>query len=169
MGLAWEKQFSVGNAVIDSDHKYLIGIANGVEGAIKARDHHDISRAFESLEHWLRIHFANERKIARAINFDFSWHMPAQQYSLKELQYFRDELVSKKGIWSESAIEHYSRFLRGWMAEHIAKVDMPMKPMLQTLDYKFWPGCKEGEANQAAGSAASLYIGLSDTPEPCTA
>jgi len=164
MGLTWEKHFSVGNAVIDSDHKNLIDLVNGVERAIRVRDHCSISRAFESLEHWLYFHFANEEKIARAVNFDFSKHKPAQQYSLKELQHFRDELVGKKGIWSESGIEHYSNFIREWMAEHIAKVDMPMKPMLLTLDYKFWPGCKEGEANYAAGSTASLYLRLFDTP-----
>ncbi len=169
MGLAWEKQLSVGNAVIDSDHKNLIGMVNGVERAIREKNCTAISQAFRSLEDWLCVHFENEEKIAQAANFDFSKHKPAQQYSLKELQHLRDELAAKKGIWCESAIEHYSHFLRDWMIEHITKLDMPMKPMLQTLDYKFWPGWREGETNHAAGCTASLYLRLSDTPTPCTA
>jgi hemerythrin-like metal-binding protein len=169
MKLKWAEQLSVGNAVIDSDHKNLIAVINGIERAIRARDYSVISQAFELLEGWLCVHFANEEKIALAVKFDFFKHKQAQQYSLKELQHFKDELVAKKGIWCESAIEHYVHFLKVWMTEHIIKVDMPMKPMLQTHDYKFWPGCKEGEINRAAGYTASLYLQLFDTPTPCPA
>lgn len=169
MKLAWAKQLSVGNAVIDSDHKNLIAVINGIERAIRAKNHLVISQAFELLEGWLCVHFANEEKIARAVKFDWAKHKQAQQYSLKELQYFRNELVDKKGAWCDGAIEHYSHRLRRWMTEHIIKVDMPMKPMLQALDYKFWPGCKEGETNYAAGYTASLYLHLFDTPAPCPA
>jgi hemerythrin-like metal-binding protein len=161
MKLVWTKELSAGNAVIDSDHKNLIAVVNGIERAIRARDYSVISQAFELLEGWLCVHFANEDKIARATKFDFSKHKHAQQYSLRELQYFKDELVAKKGILCEGAIEHYALFLRDWMTEHITKVDMPMKPMLQALDYKFWPGCRKGEANYAAGHVASLYLQLS--------
>lgn len=161
MGLAWTKQLSAGNAIIDSDHKNLIAVVNGIERAIRARDYPVISQAFELLEGWLCVHFANEDKIARVAKFDLAKHKQAQQYSLKELQYFKDKLVARKGIWCESAIEHYAHFLKVWMTEHITKVDMPMKPMLQALDYKFWPCCKEGETNHAAGHVASLYLQLS--------
>lgn len=169
MKLVWTKQLSVGNAVIDSDHKNLIAVVNGIERAIRARDYSVISQAFELLEGWLCVHFANEEKIARAVNLDFFKCRQAQQYSLTELQHFKDELVAKKGLWCESAIKHYSHFLRRWMTEHIIKVDMPMKPMLQTYDYKFWPGCKEGEINRAAGYTASLYLQVFDTPTLCPA
>lgn len=169
MKLVWTKELSVGNAVIDSDHKNLIAVVNGIERAIRARDYSVISQAFELLEGWLCIHFANEEKIARAVKFDFSKHKHAQQYSLKELQHFKDGLVAKKGLWCESAIEHYAHFLRDWITEYISKVDMPMKPMLQARDYNFWPGCKEGETNYAAGYTASLYLQLFDTPTPCHA
>lgn len=169
MGLAWEQQLSVGNAVIDSDHKNLMGMVNGVEHAIRAKDCSAMLRAFKLLENWLCVHFVNEEKIAQAVNFDFSKHKPAQQYSLKELQNLRDELVGKNGIWCESAIEHYTHFLRDWMTEHIIKVDMPMRAVLQAHDYKFWPGWREGETNHAAGHTASLYLQLIDTPAPCHA
>lgn len=169
MKLVWTKQLSVGNAVIDSDHKNLIALVNGIERAIRAKNHSVISQAFELLEGWLCVHFANEEKIVRAVNLDFSKCRQAQQYSLKELQYFRNELVDKKGAWCDGAIKHYSHRLRRWMTEHIIKVDMPMKPMLQALDYLFWPGHREGEANYTAGRTASSYLHLFDTPAPCAA
>ena len=169
MKLVWTKQLSVGNAVIDSDHKNLIAIINGIERAISAKNHSAISQAFEFLEGWLCVHFANDERIARAASLDFLEHKQAQQYSLKELQYLRDELVAKKGILSGSEAKHYFHLLKCWMTEHIIKVDMPVKPMLQTLDYLFWPGYRKGKANHVAGYTASLYLQHPDTPAPCRA
>ena len=167
MKLIWTKQLSVGNAVIDSDHKNLIAIINDIKRVIGTKDHSAISQAFEFLEGWLCVHFKNEEKIALAAYLDFSKYKQAQHYSLKELQHLRDELVAKQGIWSESATRHYSDFLMRWMNEHINKVDMPMKPRLQTLDYLFWPGSGKSEANFIAGRTANLYLQHLDTPTPC--
>ena len=60
MTLKWTKQLSVGNAVIDSDHKNLIGVVNDTRSAIRARDSFMLSEAFVRLEDWLWIHFENE-------------------------------------------------------------------------------------------------------------
>ena len=140
MGLAWTKELSVENALIDSEHKKLIEMINGVELTIRERDCSAMSQAFRSLEDWLCVHFENEEKIARAINFDFSKHKPAQQYGLKELQHLRDELVMKDGLWSDGAVEHFAHFLKRWMIdEHIIKLNMLMKPMLQIHPYDFNP------------------------------
>lgn len=140
MKLKWTKQLSVGNAVIDSEHRNLICIAKNVRRAIKTRDSSTLSQELEHLEDWLYVHFANEGKIAQAVNFDFSQHKLAQQYWLKELWFLRDELAGKNGSWSDDAIEHFSLFLSDWMIDgHIISMDMPMKPVLQNYDYNFLP------------------------------
>lgn len=159
MGLTWTEQLSVGNAVIDSDHKNLICIANNVRNAIKARDSIILPKAFARLEDWLCIHFANEERIAQAVNFDFSGHQQEQQYALRELQHLRDELVAKGGLWSDVAAEHFTDFLKNWLIDdHIVRLDMQMKPALQAYDYTFWPGCKDDETNHTAGRTANLYL-----------
>lgn len=141
MKLKWTKQLSVGNAVIDSEHKNLISIANNVRRAIRARDSSTMSHELEHLEDWLYVHFANEGKIAQAVNFDFSQHKLAQQFWLKELWLLRDELVGKSGLWSDDTIEHFSVFLSDWMIDgHIISLDMQLKPVLQAYDYNFLPG-----------------------------
>ncbi|HEU0233702.1 MAG TPA: hemerythrin domain-containing protein [Gallionella sp.] len=141
MELAWTEKLSVGNAIIDSEHRNLIGIVNDVSLGIKTRDGSSLSQAFKLLEHWLCTHFANEEKIAQAVNFPFAQHKLAQQHSLKELQYMRDELEAKDGMWSDSAVEHFTRSLKNWMIDrHIVNLDMQMKPVLQNHDYNFWPG-----------------------------
>lgn len=152
MGLIWTKKLSIGNAIIDAEHRSLISMVNDVSHEIKIRDGSALPQAFKLLENWLCIHFVNEEKIARAINFHFPQHKQAQQHSLKELQYMRNELTAKDGIWSDSAVAHFTRSLKNWMIdEHIIKLDMLMKPALQNYDYNFWPSYQDGEAGHAAG------------------
>ncbi len=151
MSLIWTKKLSIGNAIIDAEHRNLISMVNGVSHEIKIRDGSALSQAFKLLDNWLCVHFVNEEKIAQAINFHFAQHKLAQQHSLKELRCMKNELVAKDGVWSDSAVAHFTRSLRNWMIdEHIIKLDMLMKPALQNYDYNFWPNCKDGEAGHAA-------------------
>lgn len=143
MKLLWSKQLSIGNVIIDSEHRNLISLVNDIIRAIEARIDSDLAQAFEQLEQALRVHFTNEEKIAQAIGFDFSRHSLAQQYGLKELQFLRNELVGGNGSWSENAVEHFTHFLKNWMIdEHIIGLDMQMRPVLQTYDYEFWPNLR---------------------------
>ena len=141
MELVWTEELSVGNAFIDSEHRNLIGMVNDISLGIKNRDGSALPQAFRLLEHWLCTHYVNEEKIARAVKFPFAQHKLAQQHSLKELQYMRNELAAKDGLWSDSAVEHFTCSLKNWLIDgHIVNLDMPMKPVLQNYDYTFWPG-----------------------------
>lgn len=136
--LAWTDQLSVGNARIDSGHINLINMVDSVVNTIRSRESSALSQALNMLEYRLRIHFADEERIAQAINFPFAQHKQAQKYALKELQHLKDELASKDGYWSESAVEHYANFLKNWIIDqHIIKSDMQMKPALQKHPYEF--------------------------------
>lgn len=162
MNLKWVEKLSVGNEIIDAEHRDLIGMVNGVARAIWARDCHALAQAFELLEGWLYIHFANEEKIARAVNFDFSRHKPAQQYSLMELQHMREELIAKDGLLSDDAVDHFTRSLKNWVIDgHIINLDMLMKPALQAYDYEFWPSRCGDEADHAAKADYSPMLATS--------
>lgn len=138
--LAWTDQLSIGNATIDSEHKILLNMVGNIVHAIKAGENIALIEAFKTLEDWLHVHFENERKIAQAINLPFTQQQQAKQYSLKELQLLKDELLAKEGSWSESAAEHYTNFLENWIVdEHIIKIDMSMKSALQKHPYDFLP------------------------------
>ena len=140
MELAWTKELSIGNATIDSDHKKLIDMTNRIRHEIRAANGSALSQAFERLENWLPVHFTNEEQIVRAVHFPLDQHKLAHQYSMRELQYLRNELVSKDGIWSEGAVEHFCRSMENWAIEHITKMDIQMKLALQAYSYDFQPG-----------------------------
>lgn len=135
----WTKELSVGNAVIDDEHRNLITMINGMETLIKGRDSFALPQAFEQLEHWLCIHFANEANIAQAANYDFTQHKLAEQNLQNEIRHLKDELAAKDGKCSKDEIRRYSAYLKNWLIKHIIDADMLMKPVLQNLPYDFLP------------------------------
>lgn len=139
MNLAWSEGLSVGNATIDSEHQKLLQMINDVENAIRAKDSTNLPQLFKLLEAYVRLHFSDEEKIARAIGFDFVHNKMEHQCVQKELRQMREELVANSGTWSESVSEYYSCFLGEWMIQHIIQEDMLMKPLLQTYPYDFRP------------------------------
>ncbi len=135
----WTDDLSVGNASIDADHKKLIVMVNGVEAMIKARDGFALAQAFEQLEHYLCAHFVYEEKVAQAVNLPFGKNKMEHERMLKEFQHMKDELITRDGIWSDGAAEHYSHFLSDWIRDHVIDEDMLLKPVLQTYPYDFKP------------------------------
>lgn len=136
---AWTKKLSVGNSIIDTEHRNLIAMINDIEFLINARDSSALLQAFEQLEHWLCIHFANEANIAQTIDYDFTQHKLAEQNLQEEICRLKDELLDKDGKWSEDEIKRYAVCLKNWLTKHIVDVDMLMKPALQNLPYDFLP------------------------------
>lgn len=139
MSLAWTEQWSVGNSMIDSDHKNLVDLVNNVEHALRMGNRLALSLAFKQLWNDVEVHCMNEERIAQAVNFPLDNHKRTHQYLRDELQYIRDELEDKCGVWSEGAIEHFTRFLGDWLIEHVTGEDVQMKPVLQMHPYDFIP------------------------------
>lgn len=139
MDLAWTDDLSVGNAIIDADHKSLLGMANGVMHAIEVSDCPALSWMFERLENRLRNHFVHEENIARAVSFPFDKHKLAQRYFMKELDLLADELEARNCVFCEEAARHYSGSLSALLMDHITGKDMLMKPVLQSYPYSFRP------------------------------
>ena len=144
MEWAWTKQMSVGNGVLDSEHKKILNLVTQIERSIRARDGEHLFLVFRQFEDAIRTHFGNEARIAKAINYHFVHHNLEHQYILKEIQAIEEELVSSHGKLSESAAEHYFQFLSRWATDHINEDDMKMKAILETYPYDFKPANLSG-------------------------
>lgn len=153
MCMLWTKQLSIGNTIVDSEHKHLISLTNYVERSMKTametRDGTPLQQAFEQLEDELRHHFHNEEKIAQAVNFPFDQLRQAQQHMLGDLHFLKAELMAKDCIWTDAALKHFSEFLDDLILEHITRMNMPMKPALESHGYDFWPDFDSSAANDA--------------------
>lgn len=151
MGSTWKNFWSVGNAIIDSEHRNLLEMAYGIEAMIKKGDISAVSQELEQFEYWLCDHFENEEEIALAINFDFFKNGLEHQKLLEEFHRMKDELMSYGNTLPTGAAKRYSHFLDEWLVAHILKEDMLMKPLLQAHAYDFMPDHKtKSEAYFAA-------------------
>ena len=137
--MTWKQRLSVGNAIIDSEHRNLMASAENINAMMKAGDTSAVLKELQQFEHWQCTHFENEEKIALAVNFDVSSNSLDHQNALKKFQCMKDELISCGNILPDHAIRHYSRFLSDWLVGHIVTEDMRMKPLLQTYPYNFMP------------------------------
>lgn len=139
MALLWRKHLSVGNALLDSEHKNLVGMVNSIEYAVYKKDMASLLKAIKAFKDDAGAHFANEARFARALNSDFEGHELAHRHLLKELQQTVDELDIRSGGWPDYVMDYYPQFLRDWLIEHITGEDMKMKPVLQSHPYDFEP------------------------------
>jgi len=137
MAFIWKKHLSVGNALLDDEHKKLIGLINIMEYAVEKKDCLALLAAIRQFTECLCVHFQTKSRFARV--FDFDLPMVSHQYLLNELQHTRDELEAWAGKWSEYVMDHYPKFLRDWLIGHITEEDMAMKAILQTHPYHFEP------------------------------
>ena len=139
MALIWRKHLSVGNAVLDFEHKKLLGMINSIEYAISKKDSSAMLEMIKLFKDSVDTHFASEARFAQAFNFHFEQHELAHQHLQKELQRTVEELDVKAGTWPEYVMDYYPQLLRDWLIQHITCEDMKMKPVLQSHPYDFKP------------------------------
>lgn len=135
----WTRDLSIGNRILDSEHKKLYGLVSKIARSIAARDVAALSEAFDLLENCLCAYFAVEESIAQAINFDFTKHEFAHQCLLNEFQCMKAELAAKSGMWSDEEGDNYARSLMGCLIRHVEKDGRPLKIVLDTHLYDFCP------------------------------
>jgi len=82
MGLQWREQLSVGNDLIDSDHKHLIEIINLANSSFQKMSRPELAAALDQLFNYSKLHFALEEKIAAAVGFTGMDHIHASHEAL---------------------------------------------------------------------------------------
>lgn len=128
MALQWRDQLSVGNEVIDTDHKYLIEIINKAEANLKTNDHQGLTAVFEELMSYGEAHFEREELIAKAVNYPSTDQLHKSHGNLlADLEKFKQEIGS---AWTDAASTHFTALLRDWLIQHVIKEDLPMKPWM---------------------------------------
>ena len=132
MSLVWREQMSVGNDVIDADHKYLIQLINQVERSLDIKNRNELSVALDCLSEYSHKHFAQEEKIAHAAGYTQTPRLNQSHESLiKQLDRVKQEIGEMGQEWSATAAEHFTNLLRNWLVDHVIKEDLLMKPTLQ--------------------------------------
>ena len=128
MGLQWRDQLSVGNDLIDNDHKYLIEVINRAEASVEAHNRVKLSAVLDELGAYGKTHFEREELVAKAAGYPKADQLHESHSKLvADLARFKDGIGD---TWNEDASTQFTSYLRGWLIEHVIKEDLPMKPWL---------------------------------------
>jgi hemerythrin len=137
MGLQWRDQLSVGNDLIDADHKYLIELINRAEASMKGMNRAELVTVLDELGHYGQTHFEREEMIAKAVGYpQFDQLHDAHTQLVASLGKVKTELGDS---WSEEAQIQFTVFLRDWLIQHVIKEDIPMKPWMTKFSPRFDP------------------------------
>lgn len=137
MSLVWREQLSVGNDLIDSDHKYLIEIINQVEYCMRTKSRDGLGSAFNRLTRYAKTHFVVEEMIAEKAGYtDASRLHASHEVWMERLSQLRQEI---KDEWTETSMDHFAKLLRSWLVDHVIKEDLLMKPILAQRSPLFDP------------------------------
>ncbi len=94
MALVWRKQMSVGNTIIDNEHRYLLDQINALELALNSEDNHDILvETLERLVEYTQTHFDHEEQIQLKIKYPLhEEHKDEHEQILAELSSIKKKL-----------------------------------------------------------------------------
>ncbi len=154
MAIYWTPRMSVGNVVLDGDHRYLFALVNIVELCLNnpgAR--HQLRTAMEHLMEYTREHFTREEKLQIRVQYaKYGEHRAEHQEIIEQLQSIWDRLFPDTSRAESSpdsdttAAEHPAELseqeaqelvglLRHWIVDHVLKTDIQMRPLLSRFPH----------------------------------
>ncbi|MFA6014663.1 MAG: hemerythrin family protein [Gallionellaceae bacterium] len=138
MKLEWREQLSVGNNVIDADHKYLIELINQIQVNLKAKNREELKKLLDDLSRYSLVHFDREEKIAIAAGYDRAsiLHISHEEL-IKQLDQVKAEINTLGQEWSAEVTTHFTQFLHDWLINHVIKEDLLMRPYLKKFSASF--------------------------------
>lgn len=149
MAIYWTPRMSVGNVVLDGDHRYLFALVNIVELCLNNPGaHHQLRTAMEHLMEYTREHFAREEKLQIRVQYaQYGEHRAEHQEIIEELQGIWDRLfpdspgeegsgdsdtaaAKPPAELSDQERQELVGLLRHWIVDHVLKTDIEMRPLL---------------------------------------
>lgn len=131
--ILWRDQMSVGNTLIDQDHRYLVCLINSIELALRSHvPLNELESLLGSLSEYADIHFAREEEIMQAMKYpqlvEHKNHHLLLKMDFRRLEAEISDAYRGEQL-AESTARHITELLRNWLLNHVIKEDMLMKPM----------------------------------------
>lgn len=130
MLLPWTEKLNIGVPEIDSEHKYLITLVNGLhdkycEGTFEA----DLAGAFLHLTNYTSRHFRNEEALMKVAGY------PALKQHAREHELLSDQLSDLTEAFvsgNKNLSEDTMLFLRDWLLDHVMVQDMKIGTFVES-------------------------------------
>lgn len=139
MPIVWREGLSVGNDLIDADHKQLLTLINTVEELLtNDRSHGDLLVAIDRLWDYTKFHFAREERIMLRLQYaKYDEHKHAHGMLVEQLELAAKPIRESdpQAVVTTAGLPQETRdtlviLLRHWLLDHILKDDFKFKPLL---------------------------------------
>lgn len=152
MPIVWRESMSVGNTLIDQDHRYLFCLVNTVELALRLEENAEvIEAALEQLVQYTRDHFAREETLQLKVRYPgYLEHKTEHQALLQRVAELQRQITGRREAAmpeadgepapaeSETAPRtgrpvdpgEIAALLRHWVLDHVLKRDLELKAYL---------------------------------------
>lgn len=131
MPILWRDEMSVGNDLIDQDHRYLLCLFNSIELILSVKGLQDhLVFYFEQLLDYTRFHFDREERIQLKSGYGGYYdHKLKHQRILQRLEEMSEELKAGKEAFEKDLLA----LVKEWIVDHLIKVDRELAPHLKKL------------------------------------
>jgi hemerythrin len=121
--ITWSDTFSFGIKLIDDQHKELVDLVNEMffhATGNAEQEHEYFSKVIQKAVHYIKVHFATEEKMMRAIYYpDYAEHKRCHDcFILDVLDNIRDYETEK-----HYSLFSFTKFLKDWVLSHIGIMD----------------------------------------------
>ena len=127
--VVWENSYSLGIAIIDDQHKKLIGMINDLFQHCKEQSSAAkmiFAKVFKETSDYVQTHFKDEETLLKQASYPkFDEHLSQHKSFIKEIW----DVFSKFNQDKDAPI-NLARFLKKWLLTHIAIVDKQYVPYL---------------------------------------
>ncbi len=122
--MVWKDDYSVGNALLDGQHKRLIELVNDVDSDA------DLGAVLDGLRDYGEVHFKAEESLLEAANY------PELEPHRQQHDAFRAwlaEVIAAHGSGGDAAVvrRDVHHYLSVWLANHLLVVDKAFEPWLE--------------------------------------
>jgi len=122
--MVWKDAYSVGNAVLDSQHKQLIALINELDGDA------DLAEVLEGLRRYGEAHFRAEESLLEAADYpDLEQHRKYHDAFRVWLEGVID--AHRSGGDAAVARQDIHHYLSVWLANHLLVYDKACEPWLE--------------------------------------
>ncbi len=120
--ITWSDNMSVGNMMIDQQHKRLVEMVNTIYQAIsQGKGDEVMNDTLSGLITYTKNHFIQEEKFMQQIGFPgLAAHQKIHQDLTAKAQDIADQIKAGKRVSSVTV----ANFLKQWLTDHIMKEDM---------------------------------------------
>ncbi|HYH36675.1 MAG TPA: bacteriohemerythrin [Azospirillum sp.] len=131
--VVWDESMSVGVGILDTDHKRLLEMFNGLlKTGVATKSKDDLIPLIEGLRDYTNVHFRREETFMERHGFpDLEAHKAAHRYFIDEVEKLAGELNGDHTMMLRIDL---ILLLKEWLIEHIQTTDKQYQPYLASED-----------------------------------